>query len=194
MKTKILCIFYSCLIALTPIPVLAATLENQRFEDVVQLASRDLKLNGLGLRSVFVFKAYVAGLYLTEKSENPQIIFKNPEPKRFQIQLLRDIDAADIKKALVDGIRERSSEAQWLALQERAMLLARTIDAIGNSKKGDTIMLDYVPERGMTLNYNNVLQGNAIAGQDFYNAILSIFIGERPVDTKLKNGLMGLSN
>jgi hypothetical protein len=147
------------------------------------------QLNELSL----FFKDYVAGLYLTERSGNSQEVLGNGDPKRLQLQMLRDVDGADIKKALVDGMRERSSESQWMGLQERAAQLSRTIDTIGRSKKGDTIILDFLPERGLTLTYNNVVRGNVINGQDFYNAILSIFIGDRPVDAKLKQGLMGLS-
>jgi len=33
--------------------------------------------------------------------------------------------------------------------------------------------------------------GSAIAGQDFYNALLEIFVGDDPVDTRLKKGLLG---
>ncbi len=186
-------ILFALLSGFVSLSAMAASLENQTFEEVAQLVNKDLQLNGLGVRSVLFFKVYVAGLYLIDKSKNSQDVLSNGEPKRLQLQMLRDVDAADIKKALIDGMRERCSESQWIALKARASQLARTIDMIGRSKKGDTIALDFVPDRGMTLTYNHVIQGNSIHGQDFYNAILSIFIGERPVDASLKQGLMGLA-
>jgi hypothetical protein len=38
---------------------------------------------------------------------------------------------------------------------------------------------------------NEVPCGPAIAGADFYQALLGIFVGEHPVDTRLKKALLG---
>lgn len=88
--------------------------------------------------------------------------------------LAMTLDGAD--RALIDGVRERCSESQWIALKDGASQLARTTNMIGCSKKSDTITLDFVPKRGMTLTCNNVIQGKTIHGQDFYNVILPIFL------------------
>lgn len=173
------------------VPALAASLEGLRFDDQVRVASRELRLNGLGVRSVFVFKAYVAGLYLGEKTSLSQEVLQQHGPKRLQLRMLMAIGAPDIKKALVDGMRKNVSEAQWAAMQERVAQFERTIDSIGTSRPGDTINLDYVPERGLTLVVNDAVKGSPISGQDFYNALLEIFVGNDPVDTRLKNGLLG---
>jgi hypothetical protein len=113
-------------------------------------------------------------------------------PKRLQLRMLMDIGAPDIKKALIDGMQKNVSEAQWAAMQERVAQFGRTIDALGSTRTGDTLTLDYVPGRGMTLAVNGVAQGTVIAGADFYNALLGIFVGDDPVDTRLKAGLLGL--
>lgn len=169
----------------------AAELEGQRFDDQANLGSQSLKLNGLGLRSVFIIKAYVAGLYLPEKSTAPTDILQSTGPKRLQLRPLMDLSAADIKKALLDGMRKNAGDGQWAALQDRAMALGRTIDTIGVSKPGDTITLDYLPQQGMVLTINNQARGNPVPGADFYSALLEIFIGSSPVDTRLKKGLLG---
>lgn len=169
----------------------SATLEGLQFEDQVRLANRELQLNGLGVRAVFIFKAYVAGLYLGDKASTGQQAVLNQGPKRLQLRMLMEIGAPDIKKALVDGMRKNVSEAQWAGMAERAAEFSRTIDAIGVARLGDTINLDYVPDRGLTLAVNEVARGSAIAGQDFYNALLEIFVGDDPVDTRLKRGLLG---
>lgn len=169
----------------------AATLEGQRFDDTVSLASQDLKLNGLGLRSIFIFKGYVAGLYLGEKASTHQEVLLIQGPKRLQLRMLREAKSEDFKKALVDGIQKNVSAAEWAALQDRISQFERTIESIGIAKKGDTINLDYVPGHGMTLSVNDAVMGTAISGPDFYNAVLGIFVGDNPVDTRLKKGLLG---
>jgi hypothetical protein len=173
------------------LPVQAAVLEGQSFDDIVKVGNQELKLNGLGLRGVLFIKAYVAGLYVPEKSTVGQQIVRQPGPKRIQMRMLREIGAPDIKKALVDGMQKNVSESQWAAMQERVAQFSRTIESIGVAKPGDTITLDYVPERGLLLAVNDVAKGNAIGGADFYNAVLEIFVGDNPVDGRLKKGMLG---
>ena len=172
-------------------PAQAATLEGLRFDDTTRLGSRELQLNGLGVRAVYIFKAFVAGLYLTEKAAAGPEALRQGGPKRLQLRMLMEIGSDDIKKALVDGMRKNVTDAEWAAMQERVQRFARTIDAIGVAREGDTITLDYVPEQGLLLAVNEVPRGPAIGGADFYQALLEIFVGPDPVDTRLKNGLLG---
>lgn len=169
----------------------AATLEGLRFDETTRLASHELRLNGLGVRAVFIFKGYVAGLYLGEKASTGAGVLRQAGPKRLQMRMLMDVGADDIKKALVDGMRKNVGDAQWAAMRERVANFTRTIESIGQARVGDTINLDYVPEQGLLLAVNDVARGPAIAGADFYNALLEIFVGEDPVDTRLRNGLLG---
>jgi hypothetical protein len=188
-------IFLASLLALALLPAgfqaHAATLEGQRFADTAQLARHELQLNGLGVRAVFIFKAFVAGLYLPQKTSQPQQILGQPGPRRLQLRMLMDIGSSDIKKALIDGMRKNVSDGQWQAMQDRVAEFARTIDSIGTARTGDTIDLDFAPERGMTLAVNDVPRGGVVGGAEFYNAMLAIFVGDDPVDGRLKNGLLG---
>ena len=169
----------------------AATLEGLSFADQVRLDERELRLNGLGVRAIFIFKAYVAALYLPQKSSQAPDILRQGGAKRLQLRMLMEIGAPDIKKALVDGMRKNAGEARWAALQERADSLGRTIDTLGAARPGDSITLDYLPGRGLVLTFNDAVRGEPIPGADFYQALLAIFIGEDPVDTRLKAGLLG---
>ncbi len=179
------------LIAALTTPAQAATLAGQRFEDQIQLGRQDLQLNGLGIRSIFFFRAYVAGLYLVQKTQNGSTAISASGPKRLQLRMLLDVSAQDINQALVDGMRKNVNDAQWAAMQERVAVFSATINALGNTRSGDTIDLDFVPERGLSLAINGKAQNVLIAGADFYQALLAIFVGDDPVDTRLRNGLLG---
>jgi hypothetical protein len=181
----------TALLALALVPARAAVLEDQRFDDTARLGSRELQLNGLGVRAVFIFKGYVAALYVAEKTRDGSQVLRQGGPKRLQLRMLMEIGSADIKKALIDGMRKNVSDPEWAAMQERVQRFALTIDAIGVARVGDTITLDYLPEQGLLLAVNDVSRGAAIAGPDFFHALLAIFVGEDPVDTRLKNGLLG---
>lgn len=180
-----------CALAAAALPVTAAVLEGQRFDERAHLASHELQLNGLGVRAAYIFKAFVAALYVPQKTGEPRQILEPDAPRRLQLRMLMGVDSGEIKKALVRGIQKNSSDAEWAALQARAEAFSRTIDSIGAVRKGDTINLDYLPGQGLLLAVNEVQRGPAIAGADFYQALLGIFVGPHPVDTRLKKGLLG---
>ena len=177
--------------ALTITTAAAAILEGQRFEDNARLATQDIVLNGLGLRSMFFVKVYVAGLYLPEKNTSLGAILKLQGPKRLQLRMLRKADPDDFIEAMIEGIEENTSKAELAQLSVRMRQLEQSIIAIGSVVAGDSINFDFVPGVGTSLSINGVKKGSVIDGADFHNAVLKIFIGQQPVDDRLKAGLLG---
>mgnify|MGYP001811981311 FL=1 len=49
---------------------------------------------------------------------------------------------------------------------------------------------DYVPDQGVRITRNDKVLG-MIAGKDYKNALLEIWLGNRPADKKLKKGMLG---
>lgn len=169
----------------------AATFEGQSFDDSARVSGKHLQLNGLGMRAVLFIRAYVAGLYLSEKAASFEQIAGMAGPKRVQLRMLRNASADDFNAAIVAGIRKNASPTELAALNERVETLVGTIRQAGSASAGDVINFDYQPDVGTVLTVNGVTRGAPIAGQDFYMAILSIFVGNNPVDAKLKKGLLG---
>ena len=52
------------------------------------------------------------------------------------------------------------------------------------------IYLDYIPGRGTRVTINGESKG-LIAGRDFNNALLDIWLGEEPADKGLKKAMLG---
>lgn len=182
----------AALLASCALPAWAtADIEGVHFDEAARLAGRELPLNGTGLRSVFVIKGYVAGLYLPERAKNAAVILGMKGPKRLQIHPLRDVGADTFIHALNDGIHRNQTEIQVQRLSDRLTQLEDAMRQIGATRRGDTINFDYTPEVGTIISVNGVARGKPIPGEDFYQAVLSIFIGNNPVDRDLKNGLLG---
>jgi hypothetical protein len=161
------------------------------FERRVQVAGSELLLNGAGLRAVAWFKAYAAALYLGARASSAEQAVNLPGPKRLQLRFYRDLPAAEFVKALNVGLPRNSEPALADKLAERQALLAGRIAALQTLHETDTIDLDFDPARGLLFKLNGTLRGEAIPGEDFYSALLRVFIGEQPSDTKLKAGLLG---
>jgi hypothetical protein len=171
----------------------AAEVAGVKLEDRLRLApgGPELVLNGAGIRTRAIFKVYVAGLYLAEKKGTTGEVLALPGPKRVAMTMLRDLGAQQLSEALADGIRGNSSAAEQEALKGRTDELLAVMNALGEAKSGDAILLDFLPESGTRVVVNGQPRGKPIAGEDFYRALLRIWLGDRPVDGDLKRGMLG---
>jgi hypothetical protein len=181
------------LVAAFALPVQARTIEGQEFRERIELAGVSLHLNGVGLRQVAWFKGYAAGLYLPARAGTPAQVLATVGPKRLQIRMLVDVDTEEFVKAFNRGIARNTPAAELPALAERMREFDRIVRAIGKVKKNDVIDLDSLPGRGLVLALNGRPRGEPIAGDDLYAALLRIFVGVKPVDAGLKEGLLGVS-
>lgn len=172
-------------------PAAALTIDGTNFDDNVRLSEADLKLNGAGFRAVAWLKGYAAGLYLTERARTPAAAIAAPGPKRLQMKMLVEVEAQEFVKAIDKGIRRNTPAAEQPKLAERQQQFSRAVLALGKVRKGDVVNLDYLPGRGMTMTVNGRVRGAVLPGDDFYAAVLRIFIGDIPVDDALKAGLLG---
>ena len=168
----------------------AADVAGVRLEDKTQVESRDLVLNGAGLRKRFVFNVYAMGLYLAEKKSDAGAVLQSAGPKRVAIHMLRDVGAEQFTEALVEGLRANHSEADYRALEPRVKELADTMAEVKEAKKGMALALDWTGSATQLL-VNGKPTGKPIAGEDFYRALLRIWIGEHPVQDDLKRALLG---
>lgn len=171
----------------------AAEVAGVKLDDKLRLApgGPELVLNGAGIRTRVIFKVYVAGLYLPEKKGTTGEVLALAGPKRVAMTMLRDLGAQQLSEALAEGIRNNSSAAEQEALKARIEELLAIMNALGEAKKGDAILLDFLPDSGTRVVVNGQPRGKPIAGDDFYRALLRIWLGDKPVDGDLKKGMLG---
>jgi hypothetical protein len=111
--------------------------------------------------------------------------------KRAHLALVRDVGPEDFSDALIDGLKNNSSEAEFAALKPRVDQFRQAIVAAGEVKSGSVVHLDYLPEAGTRLAISGKQLGKDIPGEDFYNALLRIWIGDKPIQDNLKEALLG---
>ena len=171
--------------------VCAATLDGQQFDDTAVLSDRTLRLNGLGLRGVAWVKAFVAGLYLPAPTRDSVQVLTMPGPKRLRLKIMLDAPSHELTKSLTSRIARNETEAAQVQMEDRLTRLAAHLDSMGDLHVGDTIDIDFVPERGTVLRLNERFVGTPVVGDDLYRSVLKIFVGDKPVDKRLKEGLLG---
>jgi hypothetical protein len=168
-----------------------AEIAGVRIEDKTRVANAELALNGAGLRKRAFFQVYAIGLYLPQKSSNAAAILELPGPKRVAIHMLRDVSADAFTEALADGIRANHSAAEAKALEPRIGELGAIMAELKEAKKGMAIALDWQPASGTVMLVNGAARGKPISGEDFYRALLRVWLGDKPVQDDLKKALLG---
>ena len=171
-------------------PVMAVEIARVQVPDKAQVESRDLALNGAGLRKRFIFSVYVIGLYLPEKKTDAAAVLSQPGPKRVAIHMLRDVGADTFSEALVEGLKANHSEADYQALEPRVKALTEIMAQVKEAKKGMAIALDWTGS-ATRVSIDGRAAGEPIPGEDFYRALLRIWLGEHPVQDDVKKALLG---
>lgn len=166
----------------------AGELAGVTLPDRIQVDSRTLILNGMGLREATFLKVdvYVAGLYLETKSADPDAILRSGQAKRLVMQFVRAVGRKDLVKAWDESFRE-SAGAALPALKERVA----TLDSyMSDVPSGALMSFTCLPGAGVAVEVQGVAMG-VIAGDDFSQALLGIWLGPHPPNPGLKDGLLG---
>ena len=167
-----------------------AEIEGVKLEPTAQVGGAALVLNGAGVRTRAIFKVYVAGLYVPQKANSGAALLSQKGPRRVAITMLRNVDADTFAGALIEGLQKNHTEAQLLGFKAQIDALNVNLKAAGDAKKGDVIHLDFAPDTGTRVIVNGKPQGTAIAGEDFYTAVLRIWLGDKPADGDLKKSMV----
>lgn len=168
----------------------AVEVRGVKFADTTTVAGQPLQLNGAGVRVKVIVDVYAAGLYVGKRDASPQIVLSQPGAKSMQIVLLRDLTGEDFADAMIKGFLKNNSDAEVSRFQGRLDELRKTMVSFGTVKKGTAIQLNLVPGSGIRTLVDGAQKGSDIQGDDFYAALLKIWLGNKPVDDDLKTGLL----
>lgn len=160
-----------------------------RLPDSLDRAGQSLVLNGAGLRTRLFFKVYVAALYVPARTTSAADVIGSNAPRRVNLHMLREVDADTLSKALRDGIASNHATAEVAALGPRLDQLEAVMRGIGASRAGDVISLDF-STAGVEVAYNGQPRGG-VADSTLARALLRVWLGEQPVEPKLKKALLG---
>lgn len=169
----------------------AASVAGVTFDAQARVAETDLLLNGVGVRQVAWLKGYAAALYMTQKAGTAAAAIAAAGPKRIRLHLLVEVEAKEFAKAVDKGMRRNHTPAELAALKPRIAQFDAQILALKLLRKNEVVDLDFVPGTGLVLSRNGKPQGTPLPGDDLYAGLMKIFIGDVPVDSALKAGLLG---
>jgi hypothetical protein len=174
---------------------LAVVIDGVTVPENTKIDEQSLTLNGAGVRAkgFGLVKVYIAALYVPQKTNNAADIIKAKELRSIHLHMLRDVDANTMYDSLLDGLKANHSDSQMQGFATELTTLKTAFEQIKTAKKDEIIYLDFIPNTGTRI----ALQSTAIttiAGNDFAAAMLSIWLGEKPVQKSLKAELLGTKN
>jgi Chalcone isomerase-like len=194
MKSAYKQIVMASLLLCAALPVAAAEIEGVKLADKVRVGASEggpeLLLNGVGVRTRLVFKVYVGALYLQQKRSTSEAVLDDAGPKRVLLHMLRDVTADQLFSALNDGLKGNHTADQLAKLEAQTQAFEAIFKKLQQAKTGDVILLDFVPGTGMRVTVNGDVKG-AIAGAEFYTALLRVWLGEKPAEASLKKAMLG---
>lgn len=174
-------------------PIEARQLGDVTLPDKVKIPGSDVELllNGMGYRTKFVFKIYVAALYTKSSVSTRDSVRSLQGPKRIVMHMVYDeVEREKIIDGWNDGFEENNSDEQLKNLQARIDVFNSYFTDL---KKGDVLLYDFIPEKGTRVTINGEEKG-IIDGADFYAALLDIWLGDEPADDDLKDAMLGIAN
>jgi len=174
------------------LPALAALeVAGVKFDDKAKVGAGDTVINGAGLRKRAFFKVYAIGLYLPQKAASTVDVLAAKGAKRIAIVTLRDLTAEQFVDALIEALKNNHDEAALKTLQPKIDQFRGAMLSIGDAPEKSAVNIDWLPESGTRLSFNGAARGSDISGEDFYRALLRIWIGDKPVQDDIKEHLLG---
>ena len=187
---KLSFVFFGLFLSFT---IQAITISNVDIAETVSHSDQSTKLilNGAGIRSKFIFDIYIGSLYLEKKAHTPDDIYKLHGEKRVSMHFLyKEVEKEKLIAGWNEGFKNNHDSATFEKLKSR---LSRFNNLFSTVKKGDVINLNFIPTTGTSVVINNKTIG-LIEGDDFFTALLKVWLGDEPADSNLKEAMLGLKN
>jgi len=150
-----------------------------------------LSLNGAGIRKKFFMDIYIGALYLPARTADSTAILADTGAASVLMHFVyKEVGRDKIIDGWNDGLRENISQTEFQALAgrlEKFNALFKTV------RKGDVIRIDYNPATGTEVRINDEWRGS-VEGNDFFRALLRIWLGEHPVSNSLKHEMLGIED
>lgn len=158
-------------------------------KDKIKVHNQELFLNGAGTRRKFFIDIYVGSLYVVSPTNDAASIINSNTIKSMHLHIVSSwINRKLLKSALKSELKSSSSEEEMDKLQREIDVFLSTF----NEKiiVGDKFIFDIIPGKGVDVYKNNRLI-KSIQGDRFSKRLIQLWIGDTPVDRKLKAGILG---
>lgn len=184
---KLLSTFTLLTMLLLPNISMAKDISGVQVADTITLENVSLVLNGAGVRSKFFMDLYVGSLYVPTPLSTTSAVIDAPIAA-IRLNITSGMITSDkMREAITEGFEQATADNTTDIQPQIDAFMALFKDEI---KQGDQFTLVANKSRGVTA-YKNGQEQATIEGEMFRQALLKIWLGEKPAQTSLKEAMLG---
>jgi Chalcone isomerase-like len=161
------------------------------FEPEATMGGQKLLLNGAGMRIRAIFNVYAAALYTSRKVSKNEDVLKTDLPKRMHLVSQRDLKGDEFGSLFAKAMENNASREEFAKSVTSVMKMGQVFADARDFKKGDVILVDYLPARGIIITHKGKQMGDPFVGNEFHTLMFKIWFGPKPVDEALRKALLG---
>lgn len=156
-----------------------ASSSNGSLPEAIEQQGRRLTLNasGTGVKALVV-QVYLVALYGSQKVGQHQALLHDNGARRLTLRMLRDVSESDFKSGLQDTLDATPALTRF-SQQVRAIVDSLPLDQ-GRLKHGDTLTIDWQPDQGLRIAFNQRPCFGPIRQAELFQALLRLWLDEDP--------------
>lgn len=170
-------------------PAQARELDGTTLPDTVAVAGekQPLALNGAGYRKKFMLKVYIGALYAGAPLRTTQAVLQHGGARVMRLHFLRELGADKLAGGWQEGFAANLEPAALAAMNTRLTAFTALMPAV---HAGDVLRLELLAS-GQTRVVANDRPLGSVDGADFQQALLRVWLGDKPADSDMKQALLG---
>ncbi|MCE9679244.1 chalcone isomerase family protein [Shewanella sp. AS1] len=166
----------------------ARTVSDVEVTEQLSVANQTLQLNGAGVRSKFFMDLYVGSLYTPSQVSNTQAVL-DADIAAIRLNITSGLITSDkMHDAIIEGF-ESATNDNMAPIQPEidAFMALFTAEIV----EGDQFTFEAQKGLGVTA-YKNGEKQATIEGEAFRQALLNIWLGDKPAQKSLKKAMLAL--
>ncbi len=157
------------------------------FPHTVWLENQALSLRGTFLlRWMKILKIYAVALYAPDSIPSSELLADHA--KQLELRYFISIKADELAQSCQTMMQRNLSKKQYHRLQNR---LQQANAVFKDVHPGDRYTISYAPTQGTTIAFNGQ-ELIVVGGADFAQAYFSMWLGQHPIDTSMRQELLQL--
>lgn len=180
--------------AAEPSPPPRVEVEGFVLDEVQTVEGQKLSLNGAAVQKRAFFKTNILALYLPQKARSLVDVLRMPGPKRLVVVMLREISGPMASRFYQSDLRQYSTDAELKVIGNEIVALGNVYAAMPTLNRGDLVVVDWVPGKGMLARVNGKVVGNPMTNPLIWEISLRVSLSDDAPDEVRRRmlGLIGL--
>lgn len=159
---------------------------DDKLPPTISIAGSTLIRNGIGVRKRNDTAIYRVALYLSEPSDDAQSSIHLAGCKQIRMHAMRDISGATLATVFINGIKSNTPIEQQKLFFEHLNIILKIFQDGQNMPADSVVNIDLIPDKGAFFYLNHKLLSEGILIDGFNEAILKIWLGDKPSDPDAK--------